>query len=204
MKESYLIPKVLYERMMKSPKVSKSMGTPNKVTTRLKTFIPPSIHKSVKNPPLQELLSMAFPTAKLPYAQQFVEYLKKSDAVKWDSNGNLFPPFDNLNIVDVINTLANVNKTLDDEDVDKYKLLLQAINMPDRGIRNKSAQKKLKGGGGGGGDGGSGKKKKKRTAGEESKNIRRSYMLNSVGECRMKKATAKTCDPSAIRWSYYC
>ena len=198
MKESYLIPKVLYERMMKTPKVSKPMTTPNKVTTRLKTFIPPSIHKSVKNPPLQELLSMAFPSTKLPYAQQFVEYLKKSDTVKWDSNGNLFPPFDDLNIIDVINMLTNVNKTIDNEDVDKYKLLLQAINMPDRGIRNKSARKQLKGGGGG--DGGPGKKKKER----KKKNVCRLSTANAGGNCRMKTANAKSFTPSAIRWSHYC
>ena len=188
MKESYLIPKVLYERMMKTPKASKPMVPHNKVTMRLKTFTPPSIHKPVKNPPLQELLSMAFPSNKLPYAQQFVEYLKKSDTVKWDNNGNLFPPFDNLNIVDVINTLTSVNKTLVQEDVDKYKLLLQAINMPDRGIRNKTARKQIKGGGS------AVKKKKKSTC--------RLSTANTSGKCRLK--TPERVAPSATRWSHYC
>lgn len=99
MKESYLIPKIVYERLVKNvppnPAVTKTSIHP---TLKKKNSIIPLNVQGVKfknrnegsNPSLQSLPPMTLPQTKIPYGRQLIEYIKDSSQISWDSDGNLF------------------------------------------------------------------------------------------------------------------
>ena len=155
MKESYLIPKITYERLLKEATVQ----TPK--MTIAKTTIPPTpqeepniplniqelpTQKKNNNPSLYHLPSLAFTQSKSPYAYEILEYLKQSDQIQWDEEGNLFPPFDGLNVADFVRLLNDGRRYARDENSAKYELLIKMLNLPPSFIKNVKLRERMTGG----------------------------------------------------------
>ena len=157
MKESYLIPKITYERLLKGTTAQTSD------TTMAKTTIPPTLteesiiplniqelptqKKKNHNPALYHLPLLTLAQSKAPYAYEILEYLKQSDQIQWDDEGNLFPPFDGLNVVDFIKILNDGRRYARDENSAKYELLIKMLNLPPSFIRNTKLREQMSGGG---------------------------------------------------------
>ena len=168
MKESVLISKIVFDQLSKKG---------------AKTNVPPPLHKDVipldiktvpdkksMNPPLNHLPALTLPSGKTPYAHELIEYIRKLGNLSWDREGNLFPPFHEINIIDLIKELTDKRYTSKLHSKPQMNLLLKNINIPPSMIKNDDIRQAYMSGGG------LKKKKKQTTKGRKNK---QSVQLNS-------------------------
>lgn len=67
--------------------------------------------------------------------------------IAWDEQGNLLQPFNSLNVIEIINTLANKKGKFPTEQYPLIKLLFRLAQIPPTVIRNTTQKRKLIGGG---------------------------------------------------------
>ena len=129
MKELFLLPKTVYEHLMKKNQNSE-VGVPlhtlgkekvrkeNKSSPIIGDIVksrvpPPSIPLDIKsnkrdistteasynNPNMNNLLSLTIPISRIDYAKKFIEYMNSKMLVKWDVEGEITYPITGVNII---------------------------------------------------------------------------------------------------------
>ena len=173
MKEFYLVPKSVYERI----KVNNIGGTSTipsqKGVTRLKTFItpiPPPPHppkqkekRSTKkhirlktlshniiniqeNPNIEGLIQIHFGTNLRENALSLFKIMKNEGSLKWNEKGDLLSPINKYNILDILKDLLKNNVKLTEEQLADYHYLLSITNILPEYIKNRKIIKLIRGG----------------------------------------------------------
>ena len=108
-----------------------------------------SVSSIDSRPNLDHLINIASKSGtKREYIRSFLSLLRNTPGISWDSSGNLFEPFRNFNIINILNTLSDVGdkKGFEKEDVPFIKMILQGASLDSSFIRNNKAKKQLMGG----------------------------------------------------------
>lgn len=171
MKELYLIPKHTYEYMNKNTGVVKKENTKeeeemklvskvkNKSVKKWKTNIPPKINKRVplktlkytikknqrqEKPNLSEVLKLHFlnDSKQISQAQYILKYFMNNSDIIWDHNGDLFSPYNNYNIIDIIKHILS-KKRITGTQLNVYKYLITTSGIPIWAVTNENLQKIL-------------------------------------------------------------
>lgn len=104
-------------------------------------------------PAIDNRIDVRMKAAQRDYAKAFLALMKHTPGITWDTNGNLLSPINNFNVIDILQTLSDVNSKLGfkADDIPFIKMLFHNTNLDPSFIRNNKARKQLFGGGGGGG-----------------------------------------------------
>lgn len=107
----------------------------------------PKVHV---NPPLEHLLRVAVPPAFRDYGSSFLKLLDEKPGIVWDEQGNLLPPFQGLNVFDLIRSLGNAKGDIKKIPVEKRPLismLFRLAQLPASVIVSNTQRSKLMGSG---------------------------------------------------------
>jgi len=144
MKEYCLVPVSIAEKYMYTT-VPTTATTP----TITHSSTPPRLSQtslpSRNNPPLEDLIRVAVSPAYREYGISLVKLLDGKPNIAWDEKGNFFPPFSGLNIVHLINILANPKGKFSSQEKPLVSMLFRLAQLSPDVIRN-TRQKQLVGG----------------------------------------------------------
>ena len=163
MKELYLIPKQGYERMISSLSIRNTNAKANtKIENKNKwktTLPPPSLQNSSppavplrvirtpenisdnKNPSLNEILPVTFKGDDISRAKLLLKHFEKTGNITWDSNGDLFTPFNKGNIIDIINVFNSGRTKFTKAQILLYRYIVSATSLPLWMIKNSEIKK---------------------------------------------------------------
>ena len=161
MKELYLIPKQGYERILTSLNTT-GIKVKDKAKSgskgEWKTSIPPTLQKSspsrvplrvlktvenkeIRNPSLYDILPMTFKGDEISRAKIMLKYLEKTGNVSWDSNGDLYAPVNDGNIIDIIKDFNSQTTQFTNREISLYRYIITATDLPIWMIENDEIKK---------------------------------------------------------------
>ena len=97
-------------------------------------------------PDLTHVINIKLSQPRRGYAISLMKSFLDNQILSWDNQGNLHAPFSGLNIIDIINTLADKTRRFPPEQRPLIKTFLRMTNLPDYTIKNTIEKNKLIGG----------------------------------------------------------
>jgi len=173
MKEFYLVPKTVYDRLKINNTGGKATIPSSIPTTPLKTFItpipPPSLPPKQKqirvrkrqiklktvsptenniqeNPNIEGLIRIHFEDGLRESALSLFKIMRNAEGFKWNERGDLLHPLNKYNMIDILKDLLKKNVRLTDEQLSDYQYLLSVSNILPEHIRNKKIITQIRGG----------------------------------------------------------
>ena len=88
-----------------------------------------------KNPNILQELSTELQGKNLIRGKLLLKYIENSGQLEWDELGDIYRPMSGYNIIQFISNIVN-GTSLDDDQMDPYKLLILSSNIPFHHIKN--------------------------------------------------------------------
>lgn len=147
MKEYCLVPVKIAEKYIQSKnKIPTQESTP-------KAVIPATKPRPIVSPPSTPNVNSLVKSFMTPATQEFgvsvVNLLRNSPGVSWDDKGNLLAPISGINLIDLLQIMANKKGTFPAAHRPLIKTLFGLTDLPKDIIKNPSERKRVFGGGAG-------------------------------------------------------
>ena len=161
MKELVLIPKHIYEILSNSNQKSNNASgntLPKEGEEWQTRILPPPLQNNIRlnevkipekkttssNPFIYELLALKIKTGEISHARTLLKYFENSGVVSWNSQGDLYAPLNNYNIIDVIHDFIYKTHIYDTKKIDDYRYFISVTNIPPWLIKNNLLMNKIK------------------------------------------------------------